>query len=345
MKSHYLMYRSEDATEFSGGVDLAGEHSSVELSADGITLTVRGLDSDDHDEKRESRVIRILTLQACKPGGMLPQPSLQEWEKTLRNAMMALREDVVSVPATAAAAHAVNASSRFVLDKAMPAIRVAEVRAANGIVSTPSASASSTPWESAATAEGQTYFHNKETDETRWADPTLGAGTVGTAVDSAYSAPAVSTPVAAKGPSPPFAAASAASAAAAAAKKKKEDEVRAAARARARASVAKGRAPSFIKTPSPLFGKKQRGTRRASITHPDNDGIHSHHLEGYLLKKGGGLGLFQRVRSFLSLSLSLSYLYLSVLPLSTVLTHRRKTIPFQIAFLLNEVSLPHVQER
>ena len=322
------MYRSEDATEFSGGVDLAGEHSSVELSADGITLTVRGLDSDDHDEKRESRVIRILTLQACEPGGMLPQPSLQEWEKTLRNAMMALREDVVSVPATAAAAHAVNASSRFVLDKAMPAIRVAEVRAANGIVSTPSASASSTPWESAATAEGQTYFHNKETDETRWADPTLGAGTVGTAVDSAYSAPAVSTPVAAKGPSPPFAAASAASAAAsaavsaaaAAAKKKKEDEVRAAARARARASVAKGRAPSFIKTPSPLLGKKQRGTRRASITHPDNDGIHSHHLEGYLLKKGGGLGLFQRVRSFLSLSLSLSlsptYIFLfSLFPL------------------------------
>jgi len=69
-----------------------------------------------------------------------------------------------------------------------------------------------------------------------------------------------------------------------------EDKTRVqAARARARASVASGgRAPSLIKTPSSIFAKKQRGTRRASITHPANDGLHSHHLEGFLLKKGSG---------------------------------------------------------
>ena len=86
--SHYLLYKNKQVSkDFAGGLDLAGDDTSIELSANGQTLTVRGLDADEHDAKKGSRHIRVLVLRAARGKGNTP---LSEWEATLRRATVAL---------------------------------------------------------------------------------------------------------------------------------------------------------------------------------------------------------------------------------------------------------------
>ena len=82
-----------------------------------LFLLLHNIFKDDHDEKTEGRAIRIITLHADP---QWPQPTLQEWEKTLQNAMTALREDTSAATSP---------------DKTMPAI--AEVVGASASAASP----------------------------------------------------------------------------------------------------------------------------------------------------------------------------------------------------------------
>ena len=112
--SHYLLYRSNVASStIAGGLDLATQETTITLSADSKTLTVVGLDAEEHRDGAV-RPLRVLHLRATKknthPKAIQPK-SLQQWELTLKHAVRTMsRADALARNAALASAVSSTAS-------------------------------------------------------------------------------------------------------------------------------------------------------------------------------------------------------------------------------------------
>ena len=95
-RSHFLMYKVKfKSADFTGGVDLKGEASTITRDKAAGTLTVRGLSAHAlHSEDEatvESAPMRALTLRICKDGTRRGHPDIDAWYDALTESREMLR--------------------------------------------------------------------------------------------------------------------------------------------------------------------------------------------------------------------------------------------------------------
>ena len=95
-RSHFLMYKVKfKSADFTGGVDLKGEGSTITRDKSACTLTVKGLSAhalhSADDATVENAPLRTLTLRISKDGARRGHPDIDAWYDALTESQALLR--------------------------------------------------------------------------------------------------------------------------------------------------------------------------------------------------------------------------------------------------------------